>query len=548
MIGFDEYHQKGRTVPLSDDLEEEYLEDALLDGMESFDPEEDPDVELEEAGEVGEGERESGVEPEETIDDPIRMYLIQMGDIPMMTPKEEICAAAEIDRARRAFRRRILRLDYLIAHSTGTLLKVQSGRLRLDRTVDVSVTNAARKKHLARLLGPNLQTLRKIGERNRSDFIAACRKSTPEEERRRCRERLEKRRGKAWRLLDELHLRTACVTVYLPELVALSQKMDRLKKRLDRLRFMLAGSPATLPEGITREEVVRKIELLSRKLGVLMRQTVETPGSLRRKLAQLAKEREAFEAAKRSFSAGNLRLVVSIAKKYKNRGLSFLDLIQEGNTGLMRAVDKFEANKGCKFSTYATWWIRQAITRALAEQGRNIRIPAHLIETMNAVRVATRELTHKSRQAPTLSEISRASGISTKEIKNVLAICRQPLSLDSPVRDSEEAGYSELLEDHRQADPLMEINRAALREQLNEILSALSRREREIIKLRYGLADGYTYTLEEVGQIFKVTRERVRQIEAKAVRKLQHPVRSKQLCGFLDIFSSPAPRPTIEIF
>jgi RNA polymerase sigma factor (sigma-70 family) len=260
----------------------------------------------------------------------------------------------------------------------------------------------------------------------------------------------------------------------------------------------------------------------------------ETLASLDRKLAFVAQKRRDFESAKRTFSAGNLRLVVSIAKRYRNRGLSFLDLIQEGNTGLMRAVDKFEHKRGFKFSTYATWWIRQAISKAIAEQCRAIRIPNHLLETLKAVRKASRELTRRTRVAPTPQEIAKLSGLSPSEIRAAIQISRPPLSLDRPVEGSDESFFGDFLEDPRKNDPLVEMNRAALRERLDEALSALSFREREIIRLRFGLADGYAYTLEEVGRIFSVTRERVRQIEAKAVRKLQHPARSKPLSGFLE--------------
>ena len=260
----------------------------------------------------------------------------------------------------------------------------------------------------------------------------------------------------------------------------------------------------------------------------------ETLATLDRKLAFVAQKRRDFESAKRAFSAGNLRLVVSIAKRYRNRGLSFLDLIQEGNTGLMRAVDKFEHKRGFKFSTYATWWIRQAISKAIAEQCRAIRIPNHLLETLKAVRKASRELTRRTRVAPTPQEIAKLSGLSPSEIRAAIQISRPPLSLDRPVEGSDESFFGDFLEDPRKNDPLVEMNRAALRERLDEALSALSFREREIIRLRFGLADGYAYTLEEVGRIFSVTRERVRQIEAKAVRKLQHPARSKPLSGFLE--------------
>jgi RNA polymerase primary sigma factor len=225
---------------------------------------------------------------------------------------------------------------------------------------------------------------------------------------------------------------------------------------------------------------------------------------------------------------------VSIAKKYRNRGLSFLDLIQEGNAGLMRAVDKFEYRRGFKFCTYATWWIRQAITRAVADQSRTIRIPVHMVETMSRVRNVARQLLQEYGREPTIEEIAARAGTPVDETRRVTAMSRYPISLDRPVGNSEDSHFGDLLPDQGAENPAVGAAQEMLRNRISKVLKSLSYREREIIKLRYGLGDGYSYTLEEVGHIFKVTRERIRQIEAKAVRKLQAPARSEELSGFID--------------
>jgi len=460
-----------------------------------------------------------GEEVARRIDDPIRMYLTQMGQIPLLTRKSEIALARKIEIARMAFRRKMLQNDYCARNSLDLLQQVHNGMMSFDRTIKVGTAPQLTKSVIKKRLSENIRTVDKLLKINQDLFKKTLTDHNNKEAKAPLK-RIRRNKRKVATLLEELSLRTSRIQPIKNKLHGICGKMHQLEQ--------------TITAGPNDDITVDDINTMRQELTGLTELVMETPKQLIKRLYSLDRVFGQYENTKRTLSSANLRLVVSIAKKYRNRGLSFLDLIQEGNTGLMRAVDKYEYRRGYKFSTYATWWIRQAITRAIADHARTIRIPVHMIETMSRLRTAGKVLHQKLGREATVEEIAEEAEMSIEEARRVLKISKHPISLDRPIGESEDSYFGDFIEDNDIDSPVASATQEMLKERIDVVLKTLSYREREIIKLRYGIGDGYTYTLEEVGRIFKVTRERVRQVEAKAIRKLQHPVRARKLEGFID--------------
>ncbi len=455
------------------------------------------------------------------IDDPIRMYLTQMGTIPLLTREQEIRLAKKIEMTRMVFRRKVLESDYAASHAVDILQQVHEGALPFDRTMRISTAEENAKDKIAARIPVNLKTIRSLLQANREDWEALESEGLSAGKQGALQEAIKRRRRKISTLLEECCLRTGRIQPLMRKMMAINSKVK------DLLRGLAKAEKS--PDRYDPEDLA----VMQEELDGLRSLVMEAPESLERRCRSIERVFSDYEQAKRDLSGGNLRLVVSIAKKYRNRGLPFLDIIQEGNTGLMRAVDKYEYKRGYKFSTYATWWIRQAITRAIADHARTIRVPVHMIETMSKLRNIQKNLLQELGREPTMDEIAQRAKMPLDETRRVMKISRHPISLDRPVGESEDSHFGDFIEDERQESPSDSATSDMLRSRINDVLKTLTYREREILKLRYGIGDGYTYTLEEVGRIFKVTRERVRQVESKAIRKLQHPVRRQRLSSFL---------------